>query len=96
MDKTRDRFDEEGDWIVSQMVSKADLALSPEEYAAHQAHNWVCFSYHLYRYRDSKLGAWVRRLGEILASAEEIEDCRQRFLTPEALAEVRRQEAEEF
>ena len=81
---------------MQQMFSAADLALSPEEYAARQAHNWGCFSFHLYRYRDAVLGAWIRRLGEIIFSEDEIERCRQRYLTPEELTDVRRRAAEEF
>ena len=90
------RLDEEGDWLVKQMFSKADLALSPEEYAARHAHEWACFAYHRYRYRDSDLGAWVRRFGEIFDSESELERCRQRFLTPEEYAEVKRQVSEDF
>ena len=90
------RFDEEGDEIVKQMFSQADLALSPDEYAARQGHRWGCFSFHRYRYRDPVLGAWIRRVGELLFDENELERCRQRFLKPEELAEVRRQEAKGF
>ena len=90
------RFDEEGDWIVRQTFSEADLAQSPEEYAARHAHLWGCFSYHQYRYRDAALGAWVRRLHEILYSAGEVERCRQRFLTPQEIADMHRRDAEPF
>jgi hypothetical protein len=90
------RFDEEGDWIVKQMFSAADLALSPEEYAARHAHEWACFAFHRYRFQDPLLGAWVRRLGEILDSESEVERCQQRFLTAEEMAEVQRQQAEGF
>ncbi len=93
---SRTRSDEEGDWIAQQFFSPADLQLSPEEYAARHAHALGCFSFYQFRYRDPTLGAWVRRLGEILASEEEVERCRQRFLTPEELAVVRKQEAEGF
>jgi hypothetical protein len=91
-------FDEnqEGDSVVRLMFSDADLQLSPEEYAARHAHQWLCFSYHRYRYRDPALGAWVRRVGELLFDEEELEHCRRRILTSEELAEVRRQEAEGF
>jgi hypothetical protein len=68
--------------------------MSPEEYAARHAQSWGCFSLHQYHYRDAALGAWVRRLGEILSNADELEQCRQRFLTPDELAAVRKQEAE--
>src|SRR5262245_58492533 len=88
-----DRFHQEGDWLAHQFFSPTDLQLSPEEYAARHAHEWGCFSFHRYRYRDPTLSAWIRRLGEILFDRNEVERCRQRFLTQEELAEVRRQEA---
>lgn len=87
---------EEGDWIARQFLSPVDLQISPEEYAARHAHLWGCFSLHQYRYSNPEMAAWVRRLGDILASAEEIERCRQRFLTPEELAAVRLEEGEDF
>jgi hypothetical protein len=64
---------EEGDWIAQQFFSPAELRLSPEEYAARHAHALGCFSFHLYRYCDPVLGAWVRRVGEILATEGEVE-----------------------
>lgn len=88
------RSDEEGDWIAQQFFSAEDLRLSPEEYVARHAHAVGCFSLHLYRYRDPALGAWVRRVGELLSSKDEVERCRRRFLSAEEQAEVRRQEAE--
>lgn len=90
------RFDVEGDDLAKSFFSEADLALSPEEYAARHGHAWGCFSYHRYRYQDPVLGAWMRRLGEILFNDDELERCRQRFLTPAELADVRRSEAEGF
>lgn len=86
----------EGDALVRQFFSPADLQMSPEEYAARHAHEWGCFSYHQYHYRDPLLGAWVRRLGEILFNEEELERYRLRFLTPDEWAKVRKQAAEEF
>jgi hypothetical protein len=88
------RFQEEGDWIAHQFFSAAELRMSPEEYTARHAHALGCFSFHFYRYRDPALGAWVRRVGEILATEGEVERCQQRFLSPEQLAMVRRQAAE--
>jgi hypothetical protein len=90
------RFNEEGDWIAQQFFSPTDLQMSPEEYAARHAHLFGCFSLHLYRYCDPVLGAWVRRLGEILFTVGEVERCQQRFLTPEELATVRKEEADGF
>jgi hypothetical protein len=91
-----DRFHEEGDWVARQFFSPVDLGLSPEEYVARHAHAWGCFSLHLYRYQDPALGAWVRRVGELLSTEGEVERCRQRFRSPEELATVRRQQAEDF
>jgi hypothetical protein len=88
MDK---RFDEEGDWIARQFFSPADLQMSPEEYAARHGHLLACFALHRYQYRDPSLGAWVQRLGEILFTDGELERCRVRFLTPQELAEVRKE-----
>lgn len=90
------RFHEEGDWIAQQFFSPEELRLSPEEYAARHAHALGCFSFHFYRYRDPALGAWVRRVGEILSAEGEVERCRERFLSSEDRAAVRRQEAEEL
>jgi hypothetical protein len=82
---------EEGDWIARQFFSPSELRLSPEEYTARHAHALGCFSFDSYRYRDPALGAWVRRVGEILATEGEVERCQQRFLSPEELAVARRQ-----
>jgi hypothetical protein len=91
-----DRTLEEGDWTAQQFFSPADLQMSPEEYAARHAHLWGNFSLHQHRYADPVLGDWIRRLGEILVSEEEVERCRRRFLTSEQLAAIRRAEAEGF
>jgi len=90
------RFDEEGDWIVRRFVSPADLQLEPEEYVARHAHALGAFSFHSYRFSDPGLGTWVRRVGEPLASQEEVERCRERFLSPDELAAARRQETEDL
>src|SRR2546430_14317732 len=88
------RFNEEGDWIARQFFSPEDLRMSPEEYVARHAQALGNFSFHFYRYGDAALGAWVRRVGEILSTEGEVERCRQQFLSLEELATVRRQEAE--
>ena len=90
------RFDEEGDWIVRQFISAADLRLDPEEYVARHAHALGPFSFHFHRFRDAALGAWVRRVGELLASDEEVTRCRGLFLSTDEREVARRQEAEDF
>jgi hypothetical protein len=94
--KSDDRLGEEGDWLARQFFFPADLQMSPEEYAARHAHLWGCFSLHLHSYQDPTLGAWIRRLSEILSSEEEIERCRQGYLSRAELAAVKKQEAEGF
>jgi hypothetical protein len=89
------RFDREGDWDARQMFSEADLRKSPEEYAARRGHLWLCFSLHLYRYRDPVMGAWVKRFEELIRNREELERLRKQLLTDEERAEIRRQEAED-
>jgi hypothetical protein len=96
VDPSNDRFHEEGDWMARQFFAPTDLQMSPEEYAARYAHLWNCFSLHRYRFQDPVLGAWVRRLGEILFTEGEVERCRLRYLTPAELAGMRRQATEEF
>lgn len=91
-----ERFSEEGDWLARQFFSAEDLQMTPEEYAARHGHRWGGFSLHRYHYRDPILAAWVGRLGEILSTEGELDRCRQRFLAPNELAEVQRQEAEAF
>jgi hypothetical protein len=90
------RFESEGDWSVRQFISAADLQGEPEEYVARNAHNLLCFAFHRYRFRDPELGAWVRRVGELLESDQEVERCRERFLSPDELSRVRCRAAEDF
>jgi hypothetical protein len=89
------RFDEEGDWIVRQFIPPADLQRTPEEYVARNAHLLAIFSFHLYRFRDPDLGAWVRRAGELLGSEEEVRRCREMFLSPDELAIAQQQDSED-
>lgn len=91
-----DRATEGGDWIAGQFFGPDALALSPEEYVARNAHNWGGFSFHEYSYRDPALGAWVKRVGELMFTHGEQERCRLQHLTPEELAEVRARQAEDF
>ena len=90
------RFDVEGDWIVRQFVPPADLQLEPEEYVARHAHALGAFSFHFYRFNDPVLGAWVRRVGELLASEEAVKRCREQFLSPDELVIAQRQDTEDL
>lgn len=90
------RSEEEGDWIVREFISPPDLEGEPEEYVARNAHLLLCFGFSSYRFADPELGAWVHRVAELLASEREVERCRERFLSPDELADVRRQASEDF
>jgi hypothetical protein len=88
------RYDCEGDDLARQFFTAEELRLSPEEYAARQAHRWGCFALHLYRYRDAQLGAWVRRFHALCVAPGEVERCRQAHLTEAEIAQVRLEEDE--
>ena len=75
------------------------LDLSPEEYAAREAHNWTCFSFDDYRYSDPRVDQWIHRLGDILfrrEGAPTVDELRKRYLTPEERAAVEAREQEPF
>lgn len=70
--------------------------MSPEEYVARHAHALGNFAFHIYRYRDEILGDWVREVGKILADDQVVEKCRERFLSADEQAMVRRQHLEDL
>lgn len=72
---------------------------SADEYAAHNAHGWYCFSMDDYRYRDPLLQQWIHRLGDILFQrdgAPAIDELRKRYLTEDELKAVLIRAAEEL
>jgi len=91
-----ERFNEEGSWILRQFVALEDLRRPPEEYVAKHAHLLGNFSFHLYRYDEPELGDWVRRVGQLLSTDADVERCRELYLPPAELAEIRLREAGEF
>ena len=73
--------------------------MSPEEYAARQAHHWFCFSFDDYRYRDAALEHWIHRLGDILFQrngAPSLDALREQFLTADEWQRVREEMAREL
>ena len=75
------------------------LDMSPEEYAARHAHNWMCFSFDDYRYPDARLERWIHRLGDIMFGREgapPMRELRERYLTDEERRAVEAREQEEF
>jgi hypothetical protein len=70
--------------------------LSPEEWAARNAQNLLCFSGGQYCYSDPSLDAWVRRLDTILFTHGAVDACRRHFLTDDEMRAVLAREAEPF
>jgi hypothetical protein len=64
---------------------------SPEGYAAHFGHNWLCFSMGEVRFADPATDAWIQRLDDIffgLNGAPSVAECRARYLTAEERAKI--------
>jgi hypothetical protein len=72
------------------------LTLSPEEYAARESHNFMCFSFDEYCYRDKQLDQWIQRFAEILHTPGRCDRDRRQYLTPEEYEQVQRRMEEEF
>ena len=64
--------------------------MSAEEYAAREAHNWVCFSYDEYIYNDSELNEWIHSLGDIFFTKGAVRAEREKHLTREQIKNVMR------
>lgn len=55
--------------------------MAAEEYAAREAHHWVCFSYGEYIYSDRDLNEWVHSLDDIFFTRGAVEAAREKNLT---------------
>ena len=95
MDEARQRsMAEPGREAIARDLFPVD-SMTPEEYAAREAHHWMSFSFDNYRYSDPRLDRWVQRLGDIFfrrPGAPAIDELRAELLTDE---ERRQIEAEE-
>lgn len=90
------RRDEYGDWLVLNFFSPSDLAMSPEEYVARNAHLIGCFGFHEYKFRDQQLMHWVARVDELLSTEGAVERCREDLLTPDERARIIERLDDEF
>ena len=73
--------------------------LSPEEYAARHAHQWMCFSLGEYRYLDPVIDSWISRLNDIFFrrnGAPTVQELRVRYLSPEERQRIEQEEREPF
>lgn len=71
--------------------------MSPEEFAAREAHLILLFPFDDYRYRDPEVDRWIARLGDILfcrMGAPTLEELRCTYLTHAERASIAEQEAE--
>ena len=71
--------------------------MTPEEYAARHAHQWLCFSFDDYRYTDPALQQWIHRLGDIFFQREStptIEELRARHLNDDERRKIEQEIAE--
>jgi hypothetical protein len=76
-----------------------DMAMTPEEYAARHAHEWMLFSFDDYRYRSEPLDRWIQRLGDILFQrngAPTVRELRAKYLTDDERRAIEERETEEF
>ena len=69
---------------------------NPEKYAALEAHNWACFSFDDYIYKDPDLNEWIHTLGDILFTSGGVGVARKKYLTAEEIKEIEKSEKEEL
>jgi hypothetical protein len=65
--------------------------ITPEEYAARYAHTIMCSSFDDFRYSDPRFDSWIQELHVILRSPGKVDECRQKYLTPEELTAIQEQ-----
>ena len=68
--------------------------MSPEEYAAREAHNWLSFGFGDFIYADPALNEWIHTLDDIFATPGRVEAARRKYLTSEEIDEIDRQSRE--
>ncbi len=66
-------------------------SMSPEEYAAREGHNWVCFSFDDFIYPSPELNEWVHSLGDIFFTEGRLSEAKEKCLTPSELAQIKNQ-----
>lgn len=66
-----------------------EAELSADEFAAKRGRNILVWSYGAHEFPDPEVMAWARRVAEILRNPALLEQCEERFLTGEELAEAR-------
>ena len=57
------------------------MDMSPEKYAANEAHKWLSFSFDNYIYSNKILNEWIHSLGDIFFTPGKVKDVRKKYLT---------------
>lgn len=70
--------------------------LSPEQYAAQEAHKWASFSFDDYIYKDAELNEWIHALGDILFAEGAVEAARRKYLTSAEIERIEQGQNESF
>jgi hypothetical protein len=66
-------------------------SISPEEYAAREGQNWVCFSFDDYIYPSPELNEWIHSLGDILFTKGRLRAAQKKYLPQSELAQIEKQ-----
>jgi hypothetical protein len=80
-------------------LSRFRLELSTEEFAARFAHEFALFNYDRFRYRTLGMTGWVDSLATFFLSdglPARLRSAREKYLTPEEIAEVEAYERDPF
>lgn len=65
------------------------IEMPAEEFVAVDGLGWMGFRFKNFRYQDLQLDAWIQEVGAILASPQQVEACRQKYLTEEQRSRLR-------
>lgn len=80
--------DERAEQTIRKMMAEC---ADPDEFAARHGRNILVFSYGLEKFRDPDLERYAHRVWEIIKPGGSLDECEERFLTGEDLAQARKQ-----
>ena len=69
--------------------------MSAEEFVARKSHRILCFSLHLYEYKDERLKSWLQAVFALLGDQANLALLRERILTTTELAEIQQEIAKQ-
>jgi NAD-dependent deacetylase len=65
-----------------------DTNVSPDEAAARRGHLELLGGVNSFRYPDKSFDAWIHRYYQVICSPQYLRLCREKYLTPEQIAEI--------